>query len=111
MGEYTRHRRHAECSQGVVDLWLSGSINTKRLWLFAYEDGCKKYLPRIREDAERKNILTESIWLAKRRLITDVYGYAADSWEARSTPREEGFWCFDSPQTVFNRVAELECKS
>jgi len=38
-GEYTWHRRHAECCQTVVELWRSGVIDTERLWLFAYEDG------------------------------------------------------------------------
>ena len=110
-GEYTSHRRHEECCQSVVELWHAGSINTKRLWLFAYEDGGRAYLPRVRVDADLREMLTESIWLLKRRLIMDVYGYGTVSWEAQTTPREEGFWCFDSPQTVFNRVAELECKS
>ncbi len=48
-GEYTRHRRHAECCQAVVELWRSGGIDTNRLWLFAYEDGGRAYLPRVRE--------------------------------------------------------------
>jgi len=46
-GEYTRHRRHAECCESVVELWRSGGIDTKRLWLFAYEDGGREYLPRV----------------------------------------------------------------
>jgi hypothetical protein len=104
-GEYTRHRRHEECCQSVVELWQSGSIDTNRLWLFAYEDGGKSYLPRVREDADRRDVLAEKIWIEKCRLITDVYGYGADSWETRSTPREEGFWCFDSAQAAVKRTA------
>ena len=46
-GEYTWHRRHAECCQTVVELWRSGGIDTRRLWLFAYEDGGRAYLPRV----------------------------------------------------------------
>jgi LmbE family N-acetylglucosaminyl deacetylase len=46
-GEYTRHRRHEECCRGVVELWQSGNIQTKQLWLFAYEDGGGAYLPRF----------------------------------------------------------------
>ncbi|MGA7831031.1 MAG: PIG-L family deacetylase [Terracidiphilus sp.] len=110
-GEYTRHRRHEECCQGVVELWQSGNIDTRQLWLFAYEDGDRAYLPRVCEDADRRYALTESVWLEKRILISDVYGYAADSWEAQCTPREEGFWCFDSPQAAFNRIGLLETKS
>jgi hypothetical protein len=104
-GEYTRHRRHEECSQSVVNLWRSGGISTKQLWMFAYEDGGHAYLPRVRADADRRDMLTDDIWLEKRRLITDVYGYGHDSWEARSTPGEEGFWCFDSAQAAAERTA------
>jgi LmbE family N-acetylglucosaminyl deacetylase len=103
-GEYTRHRRHEQCSQSVIELWQSDGIDTERLWLFAYEDGERKYLPGVCADADRRDMLTESVWLEKRRLITDVYGYKVDSWEARTSPREEGFWCFDSVQAVAERM-------
>jgi LmbE family N-acetylglucosaminyl deacetylase len=107
-GEYTRHRRHEECCRSVVELWRSGNIGTERLWMFAYEDGGRAYLPRVRNDADRRDMLTESVWLEKRRLITDIYGYGEDSWEARATPREEGFWCFDSVEAAEQRIAPLE---
>jgi LmbE family N-acetylglucosaminyl deacetylase len=110
-GEYTRHRRHEECCQSVVELWRSGSIHTNRLRMFAYEDGNRAYLPRVRDDADQRDLLTECVWLEKRRLITDVYGYETGSWEAKSTPREEGFWCFDSPQEAFKRTGLSEIKS
>jgi len=109
-GEYTRHRRHEECCQSILDLWHLGSIETDRLWVFAYEDGDRAYLPRVREDADRRDVLTHNVWLEKRRLITDVYGYGLESWEAKSTPREEGFSCFVSPQEAFNRTAIVETK-
>lgn len=107
-GEYTRHRRHEECCRSVVELWRLGGIHTERLWLFAYEDGRRAYSPRVRDDADRRDMLTEDVWLEKRRLITDVYGYGPDSWEAQSTPREEGFWCFDSVQVAVNRTTFQE---
>ena len=110
-GEYTRHRRHEECSRSVVELWRSGAIDTRRLCMFAYEDGDRAYLPRVREDADRRDVLTNEIWLEKRRLITEVYGFGRDSWEARTTPREEGFWCLDSPQSAIVRVAQWERQS
>ena len=110
-GEYTRHRRHEQCCQSIVELWQSGAIDTERLWLFAYEDEEGTRLPRVRTDADRRDMLTESVWLEKRRLITDVYGYKADSWEARATPREEGFYCFDSPQAVVKQMEVWEQKS
>jgi LmbE family N-acetylglucosaminyl deacetylase len=104
-GEYTRHLRHEECCRSVVELWRSGGIDTKRLWLFAYEDGDHAYLPQVRGHADWRNVLTEEIWLEKRRMITEIYGYGLDSWEARTTPREEGFWCFDSPRAAVERTA------
>jgi len=107
-GEYTQHRRHAECSQAVVELWRSGGIDTTRLWLFAYEDGGRAYLPRVRDDADRKDVLAGDVWLQKRRLITDLYGFGADSWEAQTTPREEGFWCLDSAQAAVKRAGRRE---
>jgi LmbE family N-acetylglucosaminyl deacetylase len=110
-GEYTQHRRHEECCRSVVELWRSGGIDTKRLWLFAYEDGDHAYLPRVRDDANWRDVLTKEIWLEKRRMITETYGFGLDSWEARSTPREEGFWCFDSPQAAVERVAPQEQQS
>ena len=111
MGEYTRHRRHEECCRSVVELWRSGSIATNCLWLFAYEDGGHAYLPRVREDADRRDILSERIWLEKRRLITDVYGYGPESWEARATAREEGFWSFDSAEKAAKRTGIREQQS
>jgi LmbE family N-acetylglucosaminyl deacetylase len=110
-GEYTRHRRHEECSRSVIELWRAAHVDSKRLWLFAYEDGERAYFPRVRTDADRRDILAESVWMEKYRLITNVYGYRADSWEAQATPREEGFWCFDSPQAALDRTAILENKS
>jgi LmbE family N-acetylglucosaminyl deacetylase len=107
-GEYTRHRRHAECCQAVVGLWRSGDIDTRRLWLFAYEDGGLAYLPRVRVDANRRDVLKDDVWLEKRRLIMDSYGFGPDSWEARTTPREEGFWCFGSAAAAMKRAAPDE---
>ena len=110
-GEYTQHRRHEECCHAVVELWQSGRICTDLLWSFAYEDGGRAYLPRVRNDADRRDVLTDNLWLEKRRLIMDVYGYGIESWEARTTPREEGFWCFDSAQAAAKRMAIREQQS
>jgi len=110
-GEYTHHRRHEECCQSVVELWRSGRIDTERLWMFAYEDAKRAYLPRVRADADRRDVLAEDVWREKYRLITDVYGYGVDSWEAQTTPREEGFWCFDSAQAAVTRTALWEQQS
>ncbi len=110
-GEYTRHRRHSECCQALVELWRAGGVDTRRLWLFAYEDGGGAYLPRVRDDADRRDVLTDGVWFEKRRLITDLYGFGPDTWEAQTTPREEGFWCFGSAQAALERAAPSEQQS
>ncbi len=102
-GEYTWHRRHEECCRAVLDLWRSRRIATKRLWMFAYEDGGQAYLPRVRDDADCRYALTNDVWLEKRRLIAEVYGFEPGSWEARAVPREEGFRCFGSAQEAADR--------
>jgi hypothetical protein len=107
-GEYTRHRRHAECCQAVVDLWQASIVATPRLWLFAYEDGGRAYAPRVRDDADLRDTLLPEIWLEKSRLIRNVCGFKPDSWEAQAAPREEGFWCFDSAQSAVDRVTAWE---
>ncbi len=99
-GEYTRHRRHEELSRAVLHLWQTGRLRADALWMFAYEDGGRAYLPRARADAHRVNPLGDAVRRNKYDLITATYGFAADSWEARATPRVEAFWCFDSPEAA-----------
>jgi LmbE family N-acetylglucosaminyl deacetylase len=96
-GEYTWHRRHVEVCQAVVALWRAGRISTDALWLFAYEDGERQYLPRAVRNAHVQQLLPPEIWQTKFDLMTQVYGFHPESWEARTTPRAEAFWCFESP--------------
>jgi hypothetical protein len=110
-GEYTRNQRHEECCRAVVSLWRSGRMETKRLWMFAYEDGGRAYLPRVRHDADRRGRLAGGVWREKRHLITDIYGFAPGSWEVKTAPKEEGFWCFDSAQAAAERIAPWERQS
>ena len=65
LGEYTRHLRHEEVGRATINLWNSGKISTDELWIFAYEDGNKKYLPRPVKEAPVFRDLTKRIW--KRR--------------------------------------------
>jgi hypothetical protein len=94
MGEYTRHLRHEEVSKAVISLWLEDKITADALWTFAYEDGNKAYLPKAVKEAHIYNVLSESIWLKKYNLIIENYGFKKDSWEAKTTPKAEGFWVF-----------------
>lgn len=96
-GEYTRHRRHEEVCDSVVRLWERGRVRLRKLWMFAFEDGDGNYLPRAREDASIFADLDNCAWKEKYRLITEVYGFAMDTWEARVTPRAEAFESFANP--------------
>ena len=95
-GEYTRHRRHEEVSLAVTSLWSAGAISAHELRLFAYQDN-GQLLPQAIKEAHQYTLLPEKIWLEKQRLITDIYGFGPDSWEACITPKAEAFWRFQSP--------------
>lgn len=99
-GEYTRHRRHEETGRAVASLWQKEKLFAGELWMFAYRDGGKggiEDLPRPIEGAHRVTILTENLWELKCSIITGVYGFGEESYEAGIVQREEAFWCFDSP--------------
>jgi LmbE family N-acetylglucosaminyl deacetylase len=96
-GEYTRHVRHEETGKAVMTLCQTGKISTGELWTFAYEDGNKEYFPKPVETASIFNSLSKDIWLKKYRIITEVYGFTPDSWEAETTPKAEAFWKLSDP--------------
>lgn len=91
-GEYTSHRRHEEVAKSVMALRESGRLSVQELWMFAYEDGGKKYLPRPMADADIYFRLPPDVWKEKHRIIDEIYGFDADSFEAQTTPKEEAFW-------------------
>ena len=95
-GEYTRHLRHEETAKAVFALWESGKLQAEQVWSFAYEDGQKKYLPRPDRDADLHVKLPYNIWQLKYEIITDIYGFDKESFEAKTTPKEEAFRSFQS---------------
>jgi len=100
-GEYTRHLRHEEIGKAVIRLWNTVNISASELWIFAYEDGDKKYNPKAIENASICRKLTNRIWLRKYGIIRETYGFDINSWEAETTPRTESFWSFtDSYEAV-----------
>lgn len=96
-GEYTRHKRHEETGIAVMNLWRARTIRMKELLLFAYSDNDRKHVPHAISDAPVFRTLPQRIWQKKYSLITNTYGFDSRSWEARTTPREEAFWCFTAP--------------
>ncbi len=91
-GEYTRHKRHEEVARAVMALRDSQRVSTGDLWMFAYEDGGGKYLPRPAANCDVTIRLPQDVWQHKYEIITDVYGFAPDTFEAKTTPKEETFW-------------------
>ncbi len=93
-GEYTKHLRHEETGAAVFSLWNSERMPARNVWRFAYDDNDGKHLPKAKLDADMSTKLTDEIWQKKYEIITDIYGFSPDSFEAKTTPREEAFWCF-----------------
>jgi LmbE family N-acetylglucosaminyl deacetylase len=91
-GEYTRHLRHEEVSRSVLRMWACGEIQSRELWLFAYEDGGGRQLPHAEDSANILVDLSDEVWTAKRSLLTEIYGFVPDSWEVQTTPRREAYW-------------------
>ncbi len=96
-GEYTRHIRHEEVGKAAISLWYKGDISTNELWIFAYEDGNKKYYPKPIETANIYRKLLNRIWLRKYIIISEIYGFDKNSWEAKSVSQSEAFWKFTDP--------------
>lgn len=110
-GEYTRHRRHEECSAAVLSLWSCGRLETPLMKLFGYEDHGGKTLPQVCTDVDERSTLDAKIFARKYHIITGLYGFEKQSWEARTTPMIEGFYCSDSPtclMTTMQRKLPLE---
>ncbi|MFH1754179.1 MAG: PIG-L family deacetylase [Candidatus Latescibacterota bacterium] len=93
-GEYTRHRRHEETGRAVGELWITGTVTARELWLFAYDDDGAERLPEAIDCAHLTLCLAEKTHQVKYDTIVNLYGFAADSWEARVTPEREAFWCY-----------------
>ena len=99
-GEYTRHRRHEEIGAAVGRLWVNDTIYADELWMFAYRDcgrGGQEDTPIPISTAHRSQVLPEHLWWRKQQIITSIYGFAPESYEARIVQRKEAFWRFTDP--------------
>lgn len=94
MGEYTRHLRHEECCRAVVSLWTDRQLEVGRMMLFAYDDQAGARLPRAKTNADESLALDAETLSRKRHIITNIYGFDQQSWEARTTPEVEAFNVF-----------------
>jgi len=109
-GEYTRHIRHEETGKAIIHLWHNNQIAANQYWAFAYEDGNKKYLPKSIEKATICNTLTKQIWERKYKIITELYGFEKNSWEAKTTPQTEAFWQFTKPNDAWKWLGSMKKK-
>lgn len=103
-GEYTRHLRHEEICLAMIELWKSKEIRTTDFWMFAYGDDEGEHLPRPKRNADLMVNLPDSVWQEKYNLITKVYGFGSESFEAKTTPKTEAFWCFKSPEDGYQFI-------
>ncbi|MFC1538920.1 PIG-L deacetylase family protein [Candidatus Latescibacterota bacterium] len=113
-GEYTCHRRHEETAQSVIRLIGSGILVTRKLWLFAYTDSEKRHLPRAITSADEVINLPNDIWEKKYQIITELYGFETNSFEAKTTPKVEAFWSVrtDKPELLdINKIKEMIVES
>jgi LmbE family N-acetylglucosaminyl deacetylase len=90
-GEYTRHLRHEETASAVTSLWKTSELSSKRLWTFAYSDNSGSRLPRAEQNADLLVNLPNKLWQNKYNIITNIYGFSPDSFEAQVTPKNEAF--------------------
>ncbi|MBU1260127.1 MAG: PIG-L family deacetylase [Planctomycetes bacterium] len=97
-GEYTRHLRHEETSQAVLSLWSKGKLKAKRLLLFAYKDGGRKYPPRPIENADIVIKPAKNVLQSKKDIIINSYGFSPDSFEAKAVSKTEAFWLVEKPE-------------
>ena len=103
-GEYTRHRRHEETAQAVLGLLRSNRLRTSALWMFAYQDHHRDSFPQPINFADIHYPLTPAVWTQKYELITKIYGFSTESWEAQTTPKTEAFWIFSSFDEVEKQI-------
>jgi LmbE family N-acetylglucosaminyl deacetylase len=104
-GEYTRHRRHEETGRAFINLWHTGKLNTNELRAFAYEDGNRAYTPVALPDATLLYTLPHDTWEQKYNIITHIYGFSKNSWEAQTTPKQEAFRQFYNAADAYDWLA------
>jgi LmbE family N-acetylglucosaminyl deacetylase len=105
-GEYTRHLRHEEIGNAVIKLWHAGKISADELWAFAYEDGHRSYYPWPIENAPVYYVIPKHLWEFKYDIVTKIYGFDENSWEAQTTPKEEAFWQFFNADDALQWLAK-----
>jgi len=107
-GEYTRHLRHEETGRAVIHLWNDKILESPELWTFAYSDGGGAYPPQASKSAGILYRLPGSLWEKKYDIITRIYGFDENSFEARAATREEAFWQFTEAADAINWLNKMK---
>jgi hypothetical protein len=77
-----------------MNLRWTRRLRAHQVLQFAYDDDEGACLPRPDDQADLVVNLGDKIWQQKYKIITEIYGFSPDSWEARTTPKQEAFWMF-----------------
>ena len=89
-GEYG-HIRHREIHKAVKSLARKNNIKCGKLFFFSYDIFDGENIPKPTEKADLIINLTSAEKKKKKKLITDVYGFAEDSFESLSCNQKEAF--------------------
>lgn len=108
LGEYTRHLRHEEIGISVIDLWYENKISCRELMVFAYEDNNKQYYPKASKSADFYFELSTTLWQKKYAIITQIYGFDPESWEAKTTPQLEAYWKFTTKKDAWEWLKKIK---
>ena len=92
-GEYTRHERHEQVHMAVCDLVARREL-AGRLAFFDYEDGGRAYPSRPARGADLTVRLTPGEFEAKRRIVTETYGFQPGSFEFSACGDVEAFGAY-----------------
>ena len=88
----TRTFAYDDGFQLTTETFAAGGLFDGMIITRNYEDGSGKYLPKPSKDADVSLWLPENIAQEKYKIITELYGHVADSFEAKACPKREAFW-------------------
>ena len=96
-GEYG-HIRHKEIHKAVKKMIKNKDLVPKEFFCFAYLYGTKSTpgipnlkLPEINQEADLIIELNNELHLNKVKIVTDIYGFSKESFEALSCNKKEAF--------------------
>jgi LmbE family N-acetylglucosaminyl deacetylase len=91
-GEYG-HEGHIAVNLAIRELLNEGILITKNIFTFNYKKtGRKRFAPLVaKEDSDIFFELSEKIFAEKKKIMTDIYGFAPDGIDAGYCTNPEGY--------------------